>query len=410
MPAKLLTREFLAEMAALGPDPITPARLYLAVRGRNLLRNPAFRRDSNTLLLELGRPLGAWNKWTRNAWVTNKVASTAEVGWEQRPEGFSAEGGAGAGAPPPPAPYAGGGLRLGEKVHAVQAKLSGLLHALAERGAAAAAAAAAELEAAAASLAAGEPEAAAAALRAEAEAEAEAADPVSPSAATAEAEVESVEGLAEGLAAADGEQAEAVAAASGPSRVPAEAEKSSTSTSTSSAAAAPAVTCIASPVDWIEVLQVVDLSWELQQRGLSAPQAALLLDQGLALRFSVHVGSRHGCIGQYCVGLMLDEGAGAGGGGGRGNGGDAAARMQSFVPRPGRLSYFSGRLRCAQTDAWERFAHAVPACPVGARRALVLLRGRRAGGEEGAEGAEGAGGGGGGGAAPQVLRCAVRER
>ena len=46
---------------------------------------------------------------------------------------------------------------------------------------------------------------------------------------------------------------------------------------------------------------MVDLQWELQRRGLSAAQAAHLLDAGLGLRLAVHVGSR--CVQRALVHL-----------------------------------------------------------------------------------------------------------
>lgn len=125
-------------------------------------------------------------------------------------------------------------------------------------------------------------------------------------------------------------------------------------------------------------------------------------------------------LGQFCVGLMLDEGPAPGS-----SGENVADQMQHFVPRPNRHSFFSGRVRCNGTDRcgcrgppcalgapggssaracastaccrvstalclvvqlipcrvcvcrWHRFEYNVT-CPRGFRRALVLLRGRRA--------------------------------
>ncbi len=47
-----------------------------------------------------------------------------------------------------------------------------------------------------------------------------------------------------------------------------------------------------SPLLHLVCPQVVDLEWELQRRGLSALQAAQLLDAGLSLRLRVHMGCR----------------------------------------------------------------------------------------------------------------------
>ncbi|EFJ51014.1 hypothetical protein VOLCADRAFT_103653 [Volvox carteri f. nagariensis] len=258
-------------LASLGP-PVSASHLYLAMCGRNLLRNPGFRRDCNTQLLELGRQ--TWNKWKRDAWVVSHTSQDG-LSWEQRPVGFISEGGCGTDAPAPPVPYGGGGVRLGERV---QQQLKGLLNGWTMRD--------------------------------------------------------------------SGEQRQQQLGVEGP-ELP---------------------TCIATSADWCEVVQVVDLEWELRRRGLTAAQAAHLLDAELSLRLTVHVGSRSDCLGQFCVGLVLDEG----------NPGDALPQIQSFVMRPSRYRYFSGKVRCAATDGWQRFEHHVAACPRGFRRALVLLRGRRA--------------------------------
>ncbi|KXZ48142.1 hypothetical protein GPECTOR_30g238 [Gonium pectorale] len=130
--------------------------------------------------------------------------------------------------------------------------------------------------------------------------------------------------------------------------------------------------CLAASKDWCEVVQVVDLDWELQRRGLGAAQAAALLDAGLGLRLSVHVGSRWDCVGQYSMGLILDEGNGNANGygygtdGGGGGADDSIPSLQSFVMRPTRHHFYT------------RFEYVVPSCPRGFRRAVVMLRGRRA--------------------------------
>ncbi|PNH00022.1 hypothetical protein TSOC_014177 [Tetrabaena socialis] len=139
--------------------------------------------------------------------------------------------------------------------------------------------------------------------------------------------------------------------------------------------------CLATANDWCEVVQVVDLDWELQRRGLPAAQAANLLDAGLSLRLSVHVGSRWDCVGQYSVGLLLDEGNCGANGYGYANGSDGTDDsipcLQSFVMRPTRHHFYLGRA-CCTSDTWSSFQYTVPACPRGFRRAIVMLRGRRA--------------------------------
>ncbi|PNH05782.1 hypothetical protein TSOC_007940 [Tetrabaena socialis] len=127
--------------------------------------------------------------------------------------------------------------------------------------------------------------------------------------------------------------------------------------------------CLASLGTWSEVVQVVDLEWELQRRGLSAAQATHLLDAGLSLHLSVHVGTRLDAQGEYGVGLLLDEGDG---------GGDTPIpSLQSFVMRPTRHHSYAEREHMPG-GAWERFETRVPAVPKGCRRAIVMLRGRRA--------------------------------
>ncbi|GFR43564.1 hypothetical protein Agub_g4658 [Astrephomene gubernaculifera] len=264
--------EQLSQLASAGA-PVSAAHLYLALCGRNFVRNPTFRRDCNSpSLLEFGRL--SWNKWKRDAWVVGHTTKDG-VCWEEQADGIDAA----AGPPPNPLPYAGSGSRgIGERV---QQQLRGLLG---------------------------------------------------------------------GLAA--------------PKEDPPE---------MSTGPAAPPVppSCITTTADWCEVMQVIDLQGELVSRGLSGAQAAQLLDAGLGMRLSVHVGSRRDCLGQFCVGLMLDEGSSTG----------ELPQMQSFVSRPSRHAFFSGRLRCEARGAWQRFEYRLAACPRGCRRALVLLRGRRAGGE-----------------------------
>ncbi|GIL47007.1 hypothetical protein Vafri_3849 [Volvox africanus] len=132
--------------------------------------------------------------------------------------------------------------------------------------------------------------------------------------------------------------------------------------------------CLATLGTWSEVVQVIDLDWELQRRGLTAAQAAHLLDAGLSLRLSVHVGARSDTAAEYGVALMLDEGDT------RKDGAAAAANaipsLQSFVRRPSRhLDY--RECEFVPPDTWERFEYVLDTLPRGARRAIVMLRGRR---------------------------------
>ena len=224
------------------------------------------------------------------------------------------------------------------------------------------------------------------------------------------------------------------------------------------------------------LLQVVDLQWELQRRGLSAAQAAHLLDAGLGLRLAVHVGSRcvkrasahlgnwwagggaarcwragrqtyrtckrrmppscDSCLpvylpcgvrwdspGECAMALRLDEGPTAGPGGA----GDAAPSLQAYVARPTRTLVYLEREHMRR-GVWEEVEHVVPACPRGFRRAVVMLRGRRApvpvhaqapatamqqprhglpGGGDGAGAGIGAGVGGGAGAAEDTVALDV---
>lgn len=96
---------------------------------------------------------------------------------------------------------------------------------------------------------------------------------------------------------------------------------------------------------------------------------AQLLPTILAARPPCSRAVRADSLGQFCVALLLDEG----------NPGGGVPSIQSFVMRPGRYSYFSGKVRCDGMDGWQRFEHHVATCPKGFRRALVLIRGRRAG-------------------------------
>ncbi|KAG2445748.1 hypothetical protein HXX76_000354 [Chlamydomonas incerta] len=292
----------LEPLSGLGPA-VSPGRLHLILQGRNLLRNPTFRKDANSQL-PLGRTAAtARSKWQRSAWVTTAAMGDG-VAWELPPSGIRAYGTAAHphGAPPAPPPYpgngngngaAGGGGGGGGSVRLVAAaRLMGLFgngsggFGPAGRGC----------------------------------------------------------GGEDGGGQQQG--------------------------------------CLATGNDWCEVVQVVDLQWELQRRGLSAAQAAHLLDAGLGLRLAVHVGSRWDCVGQYSVGLVLDEGSagnanGYGGDGCVAEGDDVLPSLQSFVMRPTRHHFWLGRAMCT-SDSWQRFEYVVPACPRGFRRAVVMLRGRRA--------------------------------
>ncbi len=73
-------------------------------------------------------------------------------------------------------------------------------------------------------------------------------------------------------------------------------------------------------------------------------------------------------LGQYSVGLMLDEGLSGGA--------ETEPKLHMFVERPSGHRFFSGRVRCSGTGGWERFECTVEQCPKGFRRALVMLRGR----------------------------------
>lgn len=51
--------------------------------------------------------------------------------------------------------------------------------------------------------------------------------------------------------------------------------------------------------------------------------------------------------------------------------------MQTPVLSPAPSCPVQGRAVCT-SDSWQRFEYVVPACPRGFRRAVVMLRGRRA--------------------------------
>ncbi|KAL6757652.1 hypothetical protein V8C86DRAFT_3135188 [Haematococcus lacustris] len=129
--------------------------------------------------------------------------------------------------------------------------------------------------------------------------------------------------------------------------------------------------CLATSKEWAELVQVVDLAGELCLRGLSAAQAAAVLDSGLPLGLSLQVAT-HSCHAAHlAVGLMLDAGAP----------GQPVPSMQAWVEgRQGGHRFYSGRLHLQPTPGWRRFAYLLPACPAGCRRAVVLVRGREAAG------------------------------
>ncbi|KAG2451360.1 hypothetical protein HYH02_003964 [Chlamydomonas schloesseri] len=360
LPSRALAQ--LAALQALGPRPLQPGHLYLALCGRNLLRNPEFRRDCNSPTLWGAGP-------ERTAWVINQHVGK-EVSWERTPQGMtpppsppaaSAPAAATSAAsttqprphaapaqrcshqqltPPPPLPYPscqrspglGGGKGPGSAV-AAGSKLAFLMR-RALRG-------------------------------------------------LGELAAEGVAAVEEGLRLRD---QPSVREASEP-----EATESGGDEAHSHASAGPGMAgepgttapaerpCLAMLGSWSEVVQVVDLQWELQRRGLSAAQAAHLLDAGLGLRLAVHVGSRWDSPGECAMALRLDEGPGAGpgGAGSSGSGSDAAPSLQAYVARPTRALVYLERehMRCG---VWEEVEHVVPACPRGFRRAVVLLRGRRA--------------------------------
>ncbi|KAG2451404.1 hypothetical protein HYH02_004004 [Chlamydomonas schloesseri] len=292
----------LEPLSALGPA-LSPGRLHLILQGRNLLRNPTFRKDANSQL-PLGRtPATARSKWQRSAWVTTAAMGDG-VAWELPPAGIRAYGTAldPQGAPPLPLPYPGSGIGGGTGGGGGSGRLVAAARLLGLFG-----------------------------------------------------NGSGGFGPAVGWAGSGGEDGGAYQQQG----------------------------CLATGNDWCEVVQVVDLQWELQRRGLSAAQAAHLLDAGLGLRLAVHVGSRWDCVGQYCVGLVLDEGSAgnANGYGGDGctvaEGDDVVPCLQSFVMRPTRHHFWLGRAMCT-SDSWQRFEYTVPACPRGFRRAVIMLRGRRA--------------------------------
>ncbi|GAX78219.1 hypothetical protein CEUSTIGMA_g5661.t1 [Chlamydomonas eustigma] len=122
--------------------------------------------------------------------------------------------------------------------------------------------------------------------------------------------------------------------------------------------------CIASSFHWGQVSQVINFVDELQQRGLSKEQAEHLLDSGLPLGFSIQVGARSDCEGQFSITLVLLEE-------------EVPNMVQSahaFVSKPSRYHYYSSKLRTTAAGQWQRYAHVVENVPVGCRCGMVLLR------------------------------------
>eukprot|EP00879_Flechtneria_rotunda_P002310 GHRR01002504.1.p1 GENE.GHRR01002504.1~~GHRR01002504.1.p1 ORF type:complete len:372 (+),score=123.02 GHRR01002504.1:421-1536(+) len=193
-----------------------------------------------------------------------------------------------------------------------------------------------------------------------------------------------------------------------------------------------AVSCLGTGGSWGEVVQVIDLVEELCLRGLTPATAASILDSGgLALGFSVWVAAPEQLVqqlrlhqqpmettgsatpyvaitagnttllssvvpyevpgavaapapaaaaerhvygapaathaqqqyAQFAVALMLDDGQ------------VPLRSFQTFVKRQSSHHFFSKRLTLAP-GGWRRYAYALPVCPPGCRRAVVLLRGR----------------------------------
>ena len=222
------------------------------------------------------------------------------MAWELRAEGLVSAGGAGEGAPPPPVPYAGGGIRLGERM---QQGLAGLRAGLLSGLGAAAGLGVVGLGPSNTNSSGG------------ATAETDVAQALPSHAGPAEGRAQ--QGLA--LQEQDSEEAGAGSSslASTSTAAGAGADGDEQSVAASAAAATEAMvaqrvtelreppSCIATTSDWCEVMQVVDLQWELQRRGLSAAQAAHLLDAGLGLRLAVHVGSR--CVRAARLGTPGDQ-------------------------------------------------------------------------------------------------------
>ncbi|GLI58696.1 hypothetical protein VaNZ11_000446 [Volvox africanus] len=320
----------LAELAALGPS-VSPIHLYLALSGRNFLRNPGFRRDANSVIVPPLGSLGAgrWKRWQRTAWVLNTSVGK-EVSWEPAPLGMTADGSSLAlDAPEPPLPYPGDDRLVSCMRRALKGLVKTLMHtqggSFSQPGASAAAGdRGLEMPGLGPGPGTGQP---------------------LPPAATRQ------------------QQQQQMAALQGCDAAGPDAQQTSCGSS-----------CLATLGTWSEVAQVIDLDWELQRRGLTAAQAAHLLDAGLSLTLSVHVGARSDTAAEYGVALMLDERDSRNGSGAAAA--DAIPSLQSFVQRPSRHLGYREREFVAP-GTWERFEYVLDALPGGARRAIVMLRGRR---------------------------------
>ncbi|GFR53000.1 hypothetical protein Agub_g15692 [Astrephomene gubernaculifera] len=388
----------LEPLSRLGP-PLQPAHLFLAACGRNLLRNPSFRRDANTTPAG-GQPGAAGSgKWQREAWVIT-AAPGEGLAWELPPAGiklygskkYSSNGSTAASSgsstaaateecslPPPPLPYPVGSRYLSSTLNtrASPASLSSTLSSWMPFSPSSLLLFSSCSPSAAASLRGPAPPPPLQQQKQQQQ---------RPPQQQPLLQLPSLFGTGSGgLGNGNGN-------GNGGCR------SSSIGGSRYFGRAAPGEFrqqqqgCLATSKDWCEVVQVIDLQGELVSRGLSGAQAAQLLDAGLGMRLSVHVGSRWDCVGQFSVGLLLDEGTGnangySGGGSGRPMGReqhssghhDAATfpSLQSFVMRPTRHHFYMGPVMCT-SDCWQRFCYSLPACPPGCRRAVVVLRGRRA--------------------------------
>ncbi|MEW5312739.1 MAG: hypothetical protein WDW38_004350 [Sanguina aurantia] len=136
----------------------------------------------------------------------------------------------------------------------------------------------------------------------------------------------------------------------------------------SSALSPKAGSCLATSNFWAELVQSVDLLSELHRRGLGVGLATHLLDSGLVLGISLWVGTRCDKRGVFQLALLMDEG------------GSEQASPQSFVPRPCRHHFFSGKLATPE-GSWARFAYSA-VLPRGCRRVMVVLRGREVAGTD----------------------------
>ncbi|KIZ01473.1 hypothetical protein MNEG_6485, partial [Monoraphidium neglectum] len=138
----------------------------------------------------------------------------------------------------------------------------------------------------------------------------------------------------------------------------------------------------------------VNVCSALQSRGLSAADAARVLDSGLALRLTLYVSADDGNssssssssseatadssagagataagrLADFAFGLQLDDGR------------CERFSFESHVRSPSSYFFYSGRRRAPEGAGWLRAEHLVVKCPRGFRRASVLLRARGAAG------------------------------